>query len=140
MAIEDRNRKAERSCSSQYAELKKKFPEWNIRLRKNQVVAVGSIQPTAWSRKYLVELKYSFGNRPKVRVLSPELMGLACDRKIPHMYSQKHLCLFYPKSRQWTLGDSIAEFQIPWISLWLYFFELWLITDKWQGGGIHIDD
>lgn len=26
---------------------------------------------------------------------------------------------------------------VPWTSLWLYFFEDWLATDEWKGGGKH---
>ncbi len=26
---------------------------------------------------------------------------------------------------------------IPWISEWFYYYENWLVTAKWLGGGIH---
>jgi hypothetical protein len=30
---------------------------------------------------------------------------------------------------------SIAETIIPWTSEWLYFYELWVFTGEWHGGG-----
>jgi hypothetical protein len=26
---------------------------------------------------------------------------------------------------------------VPWLLLWLSFYELWLITGEWHGGGVH---
>jgi hypothetical protein len=26
---------------------------------------------------------------------------------------------------------------VPWAYLWLFYFEHWLATDEWQGGGKH---
>jgi hypothetical protein len=28
---------------------------------------------------------------------------------------------------------------VPWATTWLYYFEDWLITDEWKGGGRHPD-
>ena len=29
---------------------------------------------------------------------------------------------------------------VPWIADWLYYYEVWLFTGEWEGGGIHFDD
>jgi len=29
---------------------------------------------------------------------------------------------------------------LPWTSLWLHFYEIWLVTGVWHGGGEHSDD
>lgn len=26
---------------------------------------------------------------------------------------------------------------IPWIATWFYYFEEWLVSDEWKGGGVH---
>jgi hypothetical protein len=26
---------------------------------------------------------------------------------------------------------------VPWTALWLFYFEEWLTSDDWKGGGIH---
>ena len=30
----------------------------------------------------------------------------------------------------------VAETTMPWAAEWLFFFELWLATDEWLGGGV----
>ena len=30
----------------------------------------------------------------------------------------------------------LAKTTVPWASRWLYYYELWLVTGKWLGGGI----
>ena len=72
-------------------------------------------------------------------VLSPNLNQLAAGRFLPHVYSIKpvRLCLNFPSYGEWTLDKSIAETIVPWAYLWLMYFEHWLATDEWQGGGKH---
>ena len=61
----------------------------------------------------------------------------------PHIYynsadpQNPWLCLYDPKERVWSPGERIAETIIPWTSDWLFFFEGWLATGKWEGGGRH---
>jgi hypothetical protein len=26
---------------------------------------------------------------------------------------------------------------VPWTALWLFYFEEWLISNDWKGGGVH---
>jgi hypothetical protein len=33
----------------------------------------------------------------------------------------------------------ISDTIVPWAVLWLYYFEDWLATDEWKGGGKHPD-
>ena len=61
----------------------------------------------------------------------------------PHIYFNKadpdypSLCLHDPVERSWSPEDYIAETIIPWTSDWLFFFEGWLATGTWEGGGRH---
>ena len=61
----------------------------------------------------------------------------------PHIYFNKadphppRLCLYDPKERYWNPEEYIAETIIPWASDWLFFFEAWLATGEWEGGGRH---
>lgn len=61
----------------------------------------------------------------------------------PHIYvnnnnpSLPHLCLYDPAETRWTPEYYIAETIIPWTVDWLFFFEGWLATGKWEGGGRH---
>ena len=110
------------------------------KLRRNQFVWEFEARPTPLSRVYRLKIKYKqSGSAPEVFVVDPDLTVLAEGRKLPHVYKQKptRLCLYLPKTGQWTPEKSIAATMVPWALLWLFYFEEWLITDDWKGGGRH---
>jgi hypothetical protein len=82
---------------------------------------------------------YSDGSAPKVFVESPDLSGLANGRALPHVYSEKppHICLYMPSTGEWAPHKSLATTIVPWSYVWLFYFEDWLATDMWKGGGAH---
>ena len=100
------------------------------------------ISPGAFGRLYqcLVKVKPD-GQQPEVIVLEPELNLLAGGKKIPHTYPYDgkgaRLCLWWPKNRDWVSSMKLADTFIPWTAEWLYYFELWLLTGEWSGGGEH---
>ena len=51
-------------------------------------------------------------------------------------YAPDRPCLFYPAGREWRSDMKIATSIVPWLSLWLYYYEVWLATGEWEGGGI----
>lgn len=95
--------------------------------------------PTPLSRPYQIRIVYHVTDAPKVYVDQPELKELAGNRKLPHVYSEDpvQLCLYLPKSGQWTKQQLIVDTILPWTVLWLYYFEMWLISGEWHGGGEH---
>ena len=86
-----------------------------------------------------MRIRYPQGGIPDTFVTSPNLRELACDRTIPHLYSQEkvRLCLYLPSAGQWSPADFLADSIVPWAYTWLFFFEDWLLTDEWKGGGVH---
>lgn len=61
-------------------------------------------------------------------------------RKLPHVYAEEPLvkiCIFHPNKREWNPRMSLALNVVPWMAEWLSFFEDWVITDVWSGGGEH---
>ena len=105
-------------------------------------------RPSALGRDYLVLISYHLGNTPTAYILSPNLPQISPDQTnlIPHIYSEKKdakypnaicLCLYHPKYGEWRNNMSLAATFVPWIDLWLYFFEDWLVTGEWRGGGEH---
>lgn len=84
--------------------------------------------------------------QPKVQVLKPKLERHLDyeEGPIPHVYrseidpSLPYLCLFSPSLREWSMDDLIADTTIFWANEWLYFYEGWLVTKKWRGGGRHL--
>lgn len=83
--------------------------------------------------------------QPRVQILSPVLERHPeyDEGPIPHVYvnrkeqSLPYLCLFDAFNGEWTPSDLLAETTIPWTARYLYFYEGWLLTRKWSGGGRH---
>jgi len=100
-----------------------------------------NICPTPLSRTYRVLIFFGSDQIPRAFVLDPNLKKLADGKIIPHLYNQSraHLCLYYPSAHEWDASMSIANNFVPWIYLWLMYFEQWLATGEWYGGGIHFD-
>ncbi len=100
------------------------------------------LSPTPLSRAYSVRIEYGRGWSPDVFVEKPDLPILAEGRKIPHVYSEEpvRLCLYLPGSGQWRPWMLLDQTIVPWAVLWLYFFEEWLRSGEWRGGGEHPDD
>ena len=100
----------------------------------NKMIWQGTLHPTFFCNQYLVEVRYILGQRPNVFVLKPELIQ---TREIPHVFEDGSLCLFRYKYYQWDSSLLISDTIIPWTCLWLYYYEQWLVTGKWYGGGEH---
>lgn len=96
-------------------------------------------KPTVLSRQYLIRISYRQFLLPKVIVLEPDLVALANNRSLPHVYQQSppNLCLYLPVTGEWTPEKLISKTILPWSILWLYYYENWLATDIWEGGGEH---
>jgi hypothetical protein len=84
--------------------------------------------------------------QPRVQVLSPKLERHWDyeEAPIPHVYKNEDdpslpfLCLFSPSLGEWDVNDLLADTTIFWANEWLYFYQGWLVTKKWRGGGRHI--
>ncbi|MBI3700532.1 MAG: hypothetical protein HY242_08845 [Afipia sp.] len=96
--------------------------------------------------KNILENRTLHNSQPGVQVLKPVLERHADyeEGPIPHVYRNKadeklpYLCLFSPELREWTPDDLLADTTIFWAVEWLYFYEGWLLTRKWYGGGRHV--
>jgi hypothetical protein len=101
------------------------------------------IQPTIMSRTYKILMVYVQGYPPYAYILSPSLEELhEPELKIPHLYDYERyrLCLYYPHLNEYNSKEEIGEQFIPWIQLWLYYFEEWLSSKEWKGEGVEPDD
>jgi len=129
-----------RSLIHQAGVIRSYFPDTEItRDGESALTWVGWLQPTPLSARYKVKVQYSRKKGISVFVLEPRLEIARGSSRLPHVYDQQsqELCLFYPKDREWDISMWIAKTIIPWASEWLYFYELWLVTDgDWLGGGV----
>ncbi len=121
----------------QFANVKKEYPQFKTSISKDTLLIEGHLQPTPRSGFYHFKLRYFIGQRPKIKIIKPDLTRNFKNEKIPHLYSGNELCLYYPKHKEFDSNCKISEYIIPWISLWLYYYEIWHITGEWLGGGIH---
>jgi hypothetical protein len=96
-------------------------------------------QPDPLSRVYKVRIEYQQGGVPQVYVVAPHLSALTEGRKLPHVYQQQpaRLCLYMPGAGEWSSATRISETVVPWTFLWLWYFEEWLVSGTWKGGGLH---
>ena len=95
--------------------------------------------PTPLSRLYTIRLSYRVGRSPQVIVEEPALCGLAGNRRLPHVYEQEptRLCLYLPRAGEWQPWMRIDQTIVPWTAVWLFYFEEWLESSEWKGGGVH---
>ena len=119
------------------------YPYLICEVRKDTLVWEGSLQPTPLSRRYRLRIQYKMGKHPRIFAVEPNLRVLAVrygpERKLPHVYSEDpaRLCVYHPCKREWHPACSLAATIVPWSITWLSFFEDWLVTDIWSGGGEH---
>lgn len=108
-------------------------------VRRGELVWDLQIRPSPLARLYDVRIRYRRGDTPKVVVVSPDLNELADGRYLLHVYSANpvRLCLFDPETAEWSASAAIADTIVPWTYLWLFYFEDWLVSDEWKGGGRH---
>jgi hypothetical protein len=95
-------------------------------------------RPTPLSRDYAIRIKYDRGGIPSVFVRDPDLVTLAEGRPLPHVYHDPLcLCLYLPRANEWLASMRIDKTFVPWTRTWLFYFEEWLASDEWKGGGEH---
>lgn len=125
------------AMSQQQQRMSARHPRFELlKLKPNLAVWQGTVWPSPLSETYTVRIKYQKYGSPRIWVISP-LLRLHDDAlSLPHTYAGEYLCLYYPDYEEWTSDKYVAETIVPWISLWLFYYEAWLATDKWLGGGI----
>lgn len=110
-------------------------------LKKGKIRWDYTARPTPLSREYSLRLAFHQGRSPvpRIWVRGPDLLELSGGVRLPHVYEQKppRLCLYLPRTGEWSPSLLIADTIIPWSVLWLFYFEYWLFTGEWAGGGVH---
>ena len=97
------------------------------------------VQPLPLSDTYTLKILYAASMTwPKVFITKPFPLKLADGATVlPHCYDTKkqQLCLFYPKYREWDDTMLIAKTIVHWAIMWIIYYETWVISGKWLGGG-----
>jgi hypothetical protein len=116
----------------QVIRMQKEWPNFRPAVKSGVVSWVGQLTPTDMSDTYTVRITYHTPRRPVVEVIAPVLRALP-GKPIPHRFPDGDLCLHL--NEEWTANLSIAHTIIAWAALWLFFYEAWLVTGEWEGGG-----
>ncbi|PXX30396.1 hypothetical protein C7972_10219 [Arenibacter sp. ARW7G5Y1] len=109
----------------------------NCHILNNKLICIGKTKPTPYSVEYEFKIVYDGIYSPRVFINSPEIIY---NDEI-HMFSNDmSLCLFHRETdnfywnfRKHNLYDTI----IPWALEWFIYYELYLISGKWEHP--HID-
>jgi hypothetical protein len=121
-----------RSLPQQAFALSARFPHGRLTLTRGTLTWTGEITPTELSRTYLVRIRYRFGATPKVTVIRPTLRTRRGEC-LPHVYTGDILCVH--EDVDWAPTMSVADTTVPWAAEWLLYYEIWLATGTWEGGG-----
>ncbi|MFK5977219.1 MAG: hypothetical protein QM493_12025 [Sulfurovum sp.] len=110
-------------------ELEKKYFYWEFYAK-----------PSSFSKVYKILVIWDFTkNSPNVYILNEEVHKISKVKNIPHLYSKEkvQLCLYYPSYQEFSSSMSLCETIIPWTYLWISYYEEWLYSGEWKGGGEH---
>ena len=111
-------------------------PDFKYSIRNGELVGTGSMQPTQTCARYTFRLRYRIGENPKVWIIDPALRCRSDQTKIPHTYRPDEPCVFRP-GVDWSDEKILASTVIPWLAMWLMYYEFWHATGEWLGGGEH---
>lgn len=131
------------SVPFQYLEIKRKFGDAIIfsSLHKASLNVELEVQPTPFSKRYVLTIYFKKGKLPQVWLKNTPNNGDV--NMFPHIYradSEKNrikLCLFHPRKYQWDPRMLLSDTVMIWAIEWLLFYEIWLSTGIWTGGGEH---
>lgn len=118
--------------------MKSKYPTSHYTLKKDCLNIRLLLRPTEHSKVYTVKIIFK-GMDCKVWLLD-NIKKLDAE-DFPHCYKKEknrvQLCLLHPDKFEWSMVDWVQDTIIPWTIEWLFYYELWLCTREWYGGGEH---
>lgn len=124
----------------QFSILRHEFPESSGTIHCGAMTWFGEFTPSPLSDTYKLKITYKQGQAPKAYIVSPKPLQLAEGAKrLPHTYSysngKQQLCLYLPGTGEWRPSMVIAQTIVHWAVQWMYYYEIWVTTGKWMGGG-----
>ena len=131
------------TLSLQRINLNKQFN--NLIIKNNSKLWIDydmKLSPTENSKGYHAKLIYKSLNKNPYLLIDLIDLNNSDNNKIPHNYGIEKinnknylkLCLWHRD--EWNGTKFLSKTIVCWGIEWLMFYELWLITGKWLGGGI----
>lgn len=124
------------SLMIQLNHLKSAFPKGDGSIVRSCLHFTYKVKPSVFSNIFTVKIDYKISKKPRVKIIHPTLKIPKIKMDI-HMFSDNTLCLYYYKFKEWDKTMLLSQNIIPWTSEWLLNYEIWSVTGKWCGGGIH---
>jgi len=129
------------SLDKQLYLLKVKFPQGRGYIKKGKLIWNCNLDLGDEYGRFKIKLLYNLQSSPQVFVVEPNLYDITGGEKPPHIYvfnqDETKLCLFYPSSGEWSSNKYLSDTIVPWACLWFMYFNGWMATGKWYGGGKH---
>jgi len=124
----------------QLGHLRHMWPDIKAVVHRGLLTAEGWVTPNVLAQPYRVSLNYRVGEAPKLWVREPQIVAYRSPGEpVPHVYDRAEdlrPCLYYPISQEWRSDKPLAMTILPWLLLWLSFYEIWLATGSWLGEGV----
>ena len=128
--------KKNKNLAEQEAAFKSLYPDFKVHNNLSSLRVEGWVKPTARSITYWFILKYIVNRRPTIIITEPILELNEKQKTLPHIFKGDSLCLYY-SNKEFNGSKLLANTVIPWITLWVYYYEIWCVDGEWLGGGIH---
>ena len=111
--------------------LRSVFPDAEPDPEAGRLSWTGRLQPCDLSRIYTVQITYTRGRYPAVRVLAPQAPGGRERIPAPHLRRRDPV----PARRRAVERATmlIVDTIVPWAAEWLLHYEIWLATGEWFG-------
>lgn len=109
-----------------------KLPFLTCKIYKNLLVCSGQIGREYFSQDYEIKIEYNGINTPKVFIINPEI---EYNEEIHMFPKDKSLCLFHPETDNFYWSNQkhhLFDSVILWAFEWLVYYELYLISGKWE--------
>lgn len=125
------------SIDKQIALMRCAWPQLRTSRRRSGLFSRGWLHPSPLTGRYRVRIELEPVRLPHVYIEAPQLRPRRRSSTVPHTYASDEPCLFWPEGRDWSSSMAICDTVVPWLAEWLVFYELWLVTGEWAGGGKH---
>ncbi len=119
------------------------YPDTTCSISKNVLHWKGVVKPSPLSKEYPVTITYQIYHRPNVIIYDQDNIFPGCQHP-PHVFrvdeekGNVSICLYFG-SYEFSSKNLLANTIVPWSVEWLYFYEIWLSTGSWEGGGHSIN-
>ncbi|GGG24792.1 hypothetical protein GCM10011344_26830 [Dokdonia pacifica] len=112
--------------------LKSYYPFLDCKIISDKLICIGKTKPSDLSVEYTFKLIYDGVTVPRVYIVSPQV---EYNDDI-HIYpEEKNLCLYHPLVDNFIWNykkDHIYDTILPWTLEWFVYYELYLISGKWE--------